>query len=72
MSADRWEKAADREGWALPGAARRFHYFVQSRSLCNRWMFTGHLEPDTGNRTAQPGPEDCVPCWRKRNRMLAP
>lgn len=61
-----------KEGWGQPLMAKKFHYFVEGRSLCRRWGFWGDLTPDIGQRTAEPGYDDCTPCWRARNRMLAP
>ena len=47
------------EGWGFPGLSRKAHYFRGARSLCRKWMFTGHLEPDTGTSA-----DDCAACSR--------
>ena len=50
-----------KEGWAMPGLAKKFHYFRKSRSLCGRWMFSPlGLLPDDGK-----GLDDCVACRRQ-------
>lgn len=60
-----------REGWAMPGNATRLHYFRDTRALCRRQMFTGHLDGDGGQVGREAGPEDCRQCWRARKRELA-
>lgn len=46
------------EGWGWPLRATRSHYFVDDRSLCGRWWYTGPLDPPTG-----PGADsDCGQC----------
>lgn len=54
-----------REGWWMPGRSRKFHYFVEGRSLCNGWGFPDYnnLSPDTGN--VERGPDDCAGCFKK-------
>jgi hypothetical protein len=60
-----------KEGWFMPSYSRKFHYFVEGRSLCRGWMLPGELDPDTGNK--DPGKEDCITCFRqlqKRRKNL--
>jgi len=54
---------ADRnEGWARPVNARKFHYYVNGRSLCGKWMLLGgHLDEDEGATSS----DDCKACARK-------
>jgi len=49
------------EGWAMPGNTKKYHYFVDKRSLCGSWMFLGELQADDGKE----GPNDCKTCRRK-------
>ncbi len=59
------------EGWGWPLLARKVHYFRGAKALCRRWMFGGALSSeDRGNFTA-PGPDDCVVCFRKREKERA-
>lgn len=48
-------------GWAMPPPSRRFHYFVDGRSLCGHWMYLGACENDMGVSDG----EDCKACTRK-------
>lgn len=50
-------------GWGFPVAARKAHFFEQgvSVSLCGNWLFTGPVEPQTGNSS----PDDCKVCLKK-------
>lgn len=49
-----------KEGWGWPVQARKAHYFVNMRSLCDAWMFTGKLYPPEFS-----SPDDCKACTRK-------
>jgi hypothetical protein len=33
----------DKEGWGWPVLAKKWHYFVDGRSLCNSWIYVGDL-----------------------------
>lgn len=35
-----------RKGWAWPAIARIAHYFINQRSLCGRWTYSGDLVDD--------------------------
>jgi hypothetical protein len=50
--------------WGWPGSARKAHVFAVGGSLCGRWMWLGRTT-DLGELGDKPGPDDCVPCWRK-------
>lgn len=54
-----------KEGWQRPPPSRKFHYYVEGRSLCGGWGFPDYsnLDADTGNKEAYE--EDCVSCFRK-------
>lgn len=58
---------AEVEGWGWPLRSRKAHYFVKSRSLCGRWMYTGEL---TRNQAAG-SPDDCKACARKLEKREA-
>ncbi|MHC4620354.1 MAG: hypothetical protein ACYTEQ_21605 [Planctomycetota bacterium] len=49
-----------KEGWGLPALSRRWHYFVNGKSLCGRWLFTGPVE--SGNNDSL---DNCATCRRK-------
>jgi hypothetical protein len=52
-----------KEGWFKPGCCRRFHYFVEGRSLCRNYGIPGEMDQDTGNKEA--GVDDCITCFRE-------
>ena len=60
-----------REGWLMPARSRKYHYFVEGRSLCNGWIFPDYnnLLPDTGN--TERGPDDCAECFKKLVKLRA-
>jgi hypothetical protein len=61
--------AKGNEGWAMPGNAKKFHFYVNGISLCGRWMFLApDLESDfpSGKRS----PDECKPCWDRRQKRL--
>lgn len=53
-------KEDQKEGWGFPWNSRKAHYFINGRSLCNRWLYTGALEQ--GNDDS---PDNCAICKRK-------
>jgi len=48
------------EGWGFPLKSKKAHYFVGSRSLCNKWLFFGNLEGDDETSS-----DDCTTCTRQ-------
>jgi len=54
------------EGWWKPSQSRKYHYFVEGRSLCGSWGFPNYdeLAEDITTITA-PQSDDCVVCFRK-------
>jgi hypothetical protein len=53
------------EGWKQLLNARKAHYFVDGRSLCNRWMFLGTVTSyDSQTLGEAPQHSDCKGCWR--------
>lgn len=54
----------NREGWALPAFSRKWHYFVDSFSMCREWLFSGPVEQ--GNDDS---PDNCAVCARKLKKL---
>jgi hypothetical protein len=55
-----------KEGWGLPALSRKRHYFVDGRSLCGDWVFTGPVE--SGNNDS---PDNCAGCKRRFKGQVA-
>lgn len=51
--------------WARSPIMARFHFFLNGKALCGRWLFTGEGEPESEFETHQPNKSDCRVCWRK-------
>lgn len=49
------------QGWGYPMLSKKAHYFVEGRSLCNRWLFTGCYSEQT-----PPTDNACATCTKKR------
>lgn len=45
------------EGWGFPANSQKAHYFIDKKSLCNKWMFFGELEQGNDD-----GPDNCTAC----------
>jgi hypothetical protein len=60
---------APKEGWVALENAAKYHYVVEGRSLCGRWLYLGTLYDDqcTGGST----PKDCKACTTKLNKRKA-
>ncbi len=56
----------EKEGWGFPLNSRKAHYFVDSRSLCGKWMFFGNLEQ--GNDES---PDNCTACKKALHKRRA-
>lgn len=68
MSEDRALYDAGREsseGWAVPIGTTFAHYFVDGKSLCDRWRWRGELEP-----IDRVTPHDCVMCLHELIKRL--
>jgi len=59
------------KGWADPWHGRKAHWFNdEGRSLCGKYGSMGF----TGDRfdvSLDPSPDDCAPCRRKLDRLIA-
>jgi hypothetical protein len=61
-------RKAMRQGWGFPILSKKAHYFVDGRSLCQKWIFTGEYEQETEKRS----PDDCAVCRRKLDKFKTP
>lgn len=62
------EKPDAPRGWGRPALSRKFHWFEDGTSLCNRWLgFTPHScddGPPGGDGYGINDPAgDCAACW---------
>jgi len=62
-------KIPDGYSWRFPLLAKRAHVFHDGRSLCGRWVFSGHSQDYQGIED-KPGIDDCVECWRKAKAIM--
>lgn len=61
-------------GWGWPAAAAKAHVFPKDdgTSLCGRWLYMGRMTAVHPSAMGEkPGPDDCTPCWRKAQALLA-
>ena len=52
------------QGWAFPLRSRKWHYFVEGRSLCGRWLFLGGIYA-SGQKENACRDDDCRGCEKK-------
>jgi len=57
-----------REGWGWIRDTRKWHYFVDGRSLCGKWMGLGLGELEQGNDDS---PDNCVACKKALSKRKA-
>ncbi len=59
-------------GWAMPGLAKKFHYFDEGQitSICGKWAYSGIRDSDGNKPSANAGKSDCAACFRLRTAML--
>lgn len=55
-------------GWKWLINATKWHYFVDGRSLCGKWMVLTMNGADDSNHDS---PDNCAACRRKRKAALA-
>jgi hypothetical protein len=53
------------EGWGWPRISKKWHYFINKRSLCGRFAFFGELE--AGNNES---PDNCADCKKRLTKRL--
>ncbi|MEM1268426.1 MAG: hypothetical protein AAGI08_00125 [Bacteroidota bacterium] len=58
----------EHKGWAGVVGGRKYHYFVDMRSLCGRYMFFGPSENLDDSKHQHS--ENCATCKRKRNKLF--
>jgi hypothetical protein len=53
------------EGWILLDNSKKFHYMMDGRSLCFKWMYLGHnFDSDDGSYNER----DCRVCVKELNK----
>lgn len=52
-------------GWGWPMNSKKAHYFIEGRSLCGNWGFSGALTANDAH-----SPDDCADCTGRRGKML--
>lgn len=56
-----------KEGWTWLANSRKWHYFVDGRSLCRRFMF--FAEPKSGYEQGNDdSPDNCQACLKQLNK----
>jgi len=63
---------SEKRGWIYLLNSRKYHYFVNSKSLCGRWMnFSKEFDgEDTGE--TEPRKDDCKACFKKLVELREP
>lgn len=51
-----------KEGWTWLKNSRKWHYFVDKRSLCGKWQVVADDDLEQGNDDS---PDNCAACKRK-------
>lgn len=57
-----------REGWGWVHQSPKWHYFVNGRSLCSRWLGLGLGELEQGKDDS---PDNCTACKKALQRRKA-
>ncbi len=61
-------KDPQKEGWGFPPNSRKAHYFVNSKSLCGKWLWLSNkLDP-----AGETSPDDCALCTRRLKKHQVP
>ena len=56
------EKKKNKEGWTWLSNSTKWHYFVDGKSLCGKFMLFSTSGLEQGNDNSQ---DNCMPCRRK-------
>ena len=56
------------EGWGMCFNTPKWHYFVEGRSLCGRFMLFGKQDLELGNDNS---PDNCKACKAKLEKRKA-
>lgn len=51
-----------REGWTWLENSKKWHYFVDGRALCGRWLLVSTPKLEQGNDDS---PDNCLACQKK-------
>ena len=57
------------EGWTWLIQTPKWHYFVERRSLCGKWLLFGNPELEQGNDNS---PDNCKACLKKLKKRGKP
>jgi len=57
-------KPADKQGWGSLANSPKWHYFVEGRSLCGKWLGLGITNFDDDPLTDD-SPDNCAGCKKK-------
>jgi len=57
-----------KEGWGYVHQSPKWHYFVDSRSLCGKWLGLGLGELEQGKNDS---PDNCVACKKALQKRKA-
>jgi len=58
------------EGWGKCFGTPKWHYFVDGRSLCRRFMLFGPTDLEQGNDDSPDNCKDCTKRLVKRNKNV--
>lgn len=58
------------EGWTWLWNSRKWHYFVDGKSLCKRWMVFGSPELEQGNDDSKDNCKKCRSELKKRQQKM--
>jgi hypothetical protein len=56
------------EGWTWLINSRKWHYFVEKRSLCKKWTILGNPELEPSNKDDDKNSINCKPCIKKLSK----
>ena len=56
----------EKEGWTWLTNSKKWHYFIDGRSLCGRFMVLGRPELEQGNNNSSDNCKACVKKLEKR------
>jgi hypothetical protein len=56
--------------WGWPPLSRKAHWFIDGRSLCGKWLYTG-APCRTQVTLAKIYPDDCAMCFKRVSALKA-
>lgn len=59
--------------WRWPWNAKKAHWFPagEIRAACNGWLYGGAETATQASPVDQPGPDDCIRCWKAMRKTVA-